>query len=130
MTVHPLVARYMQRQGIGSERLRSDGRLGLSLGERCRLQMLPLPGGRLLFEARIAPLPEDPQRREQHIDRLLRAGAARLATHAQCCAIDRDAQAFVLQQRIAEDLSPVAFEQAVETFLRAVLFWKQVEAEA
>lgn len=130
MTYHPLVARYMHRKGIPLDRLRSDGRLQLTMGERYRMQMQPLPGGRLLFEARIAPLATDAQRREQQVDRVLRAGAARLAGHAEHCAIDREAQSLVLQQRVDDDLSPVAFEEAVEQFLRALVFWKAVESQA
>ncbi len=130
MTYHPMVARYMHRKGIPLDQVRRDGRLQLTMGERCRMQMQPLPGGRLLFEARIAPLAVDAQRRELQVDRVLRAGAARLAGHAEHIAIDREAQSLVLQQLVGDELSPVAFEETVEQFLRAVVFWKAVESQA
>ena len=130
LSYHPLVARYMHRKGIPMEQVRADGRLMLSMGERCRMQMQPLPGGRLLFEARIAPLASDAQRRELQVERVLRAGAARLAGHAEHVAIDREAQSLVLQQLVGDELSPVAFEETVEQFLRAVVFWKAVESQA
>ncbi len=130
MTYHPMVARYMHRKGIPLDQVRRDGRLQLTMGERYRMQMQPLPGGRLLFEARIAPLAGDAQRRELQVDRVLRAGAARLAGHAEHIAIDREAQSLVLQQLVGDELSPVAFEETVEQFLRAVVFWKAVESQA
>ena len=54
---HPQVQAYLQRHQLKPERLRTDGRLTLSLGERARMQLQPLPGGALLFEGRVAPLP-------------------------------------------------------------------------
>jgi Tir chaperone protein (CesT) family len=130
MTPHPQIALYMQRKHIDASSLRSDGRLMLNMGARHRMQMQPLPSGGLLFEARIAPLPADATQREQRIERLLRAGAARLASHPQGCVIDAEAQAFVLQQPLHEELSPVAFEAEVEAFLRSLVFWKHVESQA
>jgi hypothetical protein len=74
--------------------------------------------------------PVDAQRRELQVERVLRAGAARLAGHAEHVAIDREAQSLVLQQLVGDELSPVAFEATVERFLRAVVFWKAVESQA
>lgn len=130
MTPHPALARYLERKGLALTQLRSDGRLSLQMGPRHRMHLQPLPGGGLLFEGRIAPLPADAQQRAQRVERLLRAGAARLTSHPQACVIDADAEAFVLQQRVADDLSPVAFDQMVEKFLRALVFWQHVEKQA
>ena len=128
-TTHPLVQAYMERKRIPGERLRADGRLTLAIGERHRMQMQPLPGGALLFEARLAPLPATPRPRAERIERLLRVAATRLPRHGQALAIDATAEAFVLQQRVADGLSPVAFERAVENFLRALVFWHHVESQ-
>lgn len=125
---HPQVQAYLQRHQLKPERLRADGRLTLSLGERARMQLQPLPGGALLFEGRVAPLPPAGRVRAERVDTLLRAGAARMAQHAQALAIDAVAEALVLQQRVDEDLSPVAFDQAVDDFMRALVFWKAVES--
>lgn len=127
MNPHPQLAAYLQRRRLPADRLRADGRLVLALGDRARMTAGALPGGGLLFEARIAPLPPAGAARSERIDTLLRAGAARLATHAQALVIDADAQAFQLQQQVSDELSPVAFEQAVDDFLRSVVFWRQVE---
>ena len=50
-------------------------------------------------------------------------GIATVAVHS-----DADAQALVLQQRVDDDLSPVAFDQTVDDFARALVFWKALEA--
>lgn len=124
---HPVLADYLQRHRLPTDRCRDDGRLCLSLGDKARMTLSPLPGGGLLFESRVAPLPPAGAARAERIDTLLRAGAARLAAHAQALVIDADAQAFVLQQRVDEGLAPVAFDAAVEAFLRATVFWRQAE---
>ena len=128
MTAHPQLAAYLQRKGLPADRVRADGRLSLALGDRARMQLQPLPGGGLLFEGRVAPLPPAGRQRGERIDLLLRAGAARLRSHPQALVIDADAEAFVLQQRVGEGLAPVAFDDAVDGFLKALVFWKQVEA--
>ncbi len=128
MNPHPLVSTYLQRKGLPPERLRADGGLSLSLGERARVTLQPLPGGGVLCEARIAPLPAPGRARAERVDALLRAAAARLRQHPQALVIDDTAEAFVLQQALDDGLSPVAFDDAVGAFFKAVLFWKQVEA--
>lgn len=125
---HPQLAGYLQRRRLPAERLRADGRLVLALGDRARMTASPLPGGALLFEARIAPLPPTGPARSGRIDTLLRAAAVRLKSHPQALVIDAEAQAFQLQQRVDGDLAPVAFDAAVDAFLRATVFWRQVEA--
>lgn len=127
-THHPQVQAYLLRHQVPPEHLRDDGRLTLHLGGRARVQLQPLPGGALLLEGRIAPLPPACRARHDKLDTVLRAGAARMATHAQAVAVDADAQALVLQQRVDDDLSPVAFDQAVDDFARALVFWKALEA--
>lgn len=127
-TLHPQVQAYALRHQVPTDRLRADGRLTLHLGERARVQLQPLPGGALLLEGRIAPLPPAGRARHDKLDTVLRAGAARLATHAQLVAVDADAQALVLQQRVDDDLSPVAFDETVDDFARALVFWKALEA--
>jgi hypothetical protein len=128
MTAHPQLTAYLQRNGLPVDRVRPDGRLSLALGDRARMLLQPLPGGGLLFEGRVAPLPPPGRQRGERIDTLLRAGAARLRGHAQALVIDAEAEAFVLQQRVGEGLAPVAFDAAVEGFLKALVFWKCVEA--
>jgi hypothetical protein len=127
---HPLVQGYLHRHQVPASQLRADGRLTLSLGERARMQLQPLPGGALLFEGRVAPLPPAGRARTERIDRMLRASAARMAQHPQALAIDAAAEAWVLQLRVDEDLSPVAFDEAVDDFFRALVFWKAMEAAA
>lgn len=128
MNPHPQLSAYLQRKGLPPERLRADGGLALTLGERARVTLQPLPGGAVLCEARVAPLPAPGRVRAERIDTLLRAAAARLRQHPQALVIDDAAEAFVLQQALDDGLSPVAFDDAVESFFKAVLFWKQVEA--
>ncbi|HSW08471.1 CesT family type III secretion system chaperone [Aquabacterium sp.] len=131
MTPHPQLLACLQRKGLKSDSVRPDGRLTLALGDRARMQLQPLPGGGLLFEARIAPLPPAGHQRSERgerIDTLLRAGAARLRGHPQALVIDAEAEAFMLQQRLCEGLSPVAFDEAVDDFLKSVVFWKHLEA--
>jgi hypothetical protein len=127
---HPSIDAYMQRRGIPRERLRADGRLTLSHGERYRMHMVPLPGGRLLFEARIAAVPAEAQARDRKIDGMLRIAAQRMATSPEACVLDRQAGAFLLQWTAANDLGPVAFDAAVELFFRSVVFWKHAEEQA
>lgn len=128
MTAHPQLTAYLQRKGLPVDRVRADGRLSLALGDRARMQLQALPGGGLLFEGRVAPLPPAGRLRGERIDALLRAGAARLRSHAQALVIDAEAEAFMLQQRVGEGLAPVAFDDAVDDFLKSLVFWKHVEA--
>lgn len=127
-STHPLVQTWLHRHPEAAAALRDDGRLTLSLADRARMHLQPLPGGSLLMEGRIAALPPAGRTRAERIDTLLRGGAARMATHAQAVAIDAEAETFVLQQTLDDGLSPVAFEQAVEDFMRALVFWKSLEA--
>ena len=127
MTPHPQLVAYLQRQGLPADRVGPDGRLTLTLADRARLAVQPLPGGGLLFEGRVAPLPAAGPRRTQRIDTLLRAGAQRLRNHPQALVIDAQADAVLLQQRVSEGLSPVDFDDQVERFLKAVVFFKHVE---
>lgn len=129
-TPHPQIAAYMQRCRIPAERLRADGRLTLSHGERHRMHMVPLPGGRLMFEARVAALPLEAEARRKKVDGILRIAGQRMASHREACVVDRSADAFHLQWVAGGDLGPVAFDAAVERFFRSVVFWKHAAEQA
>jgi Tir chaperone protein (CesT) family len=132
-TAHPQLIDYVHRKRLAADSIRRDGRLTLLLGDRARMHVQPLPGGGLLLEGRVAPVPPrgaagGRNERSERIETLLRAGAARLHRHAQALVIDAEADAFMLQQRVGEGLSPVAFDEVVDAFLKSIVFWKHVEA--
>ena len=123
----PVVRAFVQRHGIPSASIRSDGRVVLTIDQHYRVQLMPAPHHRVAIQHELLALPDQPTRGfDDVLLRLAQAAAGLVQHHASTLCIDRKRQALVLQQSVAAGADLAALESTLGEFTNTLAFWSHL----
>ena len=124
-----ILADYARRHDLPAADA-SATQLVLRLSSRMRVKLLQFGRGEVMLEARVARLPTSRGAREAFVERLLRAAAPRLRSHAQACTVEPDRGGVFLRQLVPGTAAAGELDGAVGAFAQACSFWKNVGSKA
>ncbi|MFD0669026.1 CesT family type III secretion system chaperone [Ramlibacter sp. MAHUQ-53] len=129
-TIHPLARAYADRNGLGPEAFRPDGRLVLEFDDRYRVQLRPASEGRIALVARLADLGQWPRgMADDLLLRLSAKGAGLLRAHAAGLVIEEAFDSLQLQRVLPNTLGVEGLEKELGAFLNLLTFWRDVCSE-
>lgn len=117
------LSRALERLGITGLRARADGRFSLSHDGGRRLDIHPLPDGRLVLEVHLLDLHESVAVRSAQLERALRFSTARMLERHDIVCLSPDTDSLLLQCEVPARAGAAATEHAIERFLNAVDAW-------
>ncbi len=118
------LTRLFDKLGLNAERcMRADGRCSLFY-DGGRLDIYPLPGGRLVLEASIAPLPTDIKAKRTVLEPALRFSAMNLKKRHDTLTTSTSQDELLLQHDLGVIGELFALEAGIAQFLNAVNHWR------
>lgn len=118
------LARLFDKLGLDVENcMRADGRCSLFY-DSGRLDIYPLPGGRLILEASIVPLPTDVKAKRAILEPALRFSAMNLKKRHDTLLTSASQDELLLQHDLGVMSELFALEAGIAQFLNAVNYWR------
>lgn len=117
------LSRALEKFGVVGLKPRADGRFSLSHDGGRRIDIHPLPDGRLVFEVHLVDLPEADAARVALLERALHFSTTRLPVCHDILCLSPDTDSLLLQSEVPARAGPVAVERALERFLNAADAW-------
>ena len=118
------------RLGIEGLKPRADGRFSLTHDGDRRLDIHPLPDGRLVLEVQLAFLPEPGVDRDALLERAMRFSTACMPQRHDVVCLSLDAGSLLLQCEVPAHAGVAAVGRALEQFLNAADAWTSVVSRA
>lgn len=125
--VHAAVRGFMDRQGLGPQELRADGRLSLAIDGRYRVHLHPAAGGRIVLSAQVLDLAGRYGTRDTDaaLEHLMHLAAGLMQQYASSLSLDAARQSLLLQQTLGPDTDVAGVENALAEFVNALAFWSR-----
>lgn len=120
------LSRALAKFGIEGLKPRADGRFSLIHDGDRRLDIHPLPDGRLVLEVQLVFLPESGVAREALLERALRFSTMCMPWRHDVLCMSPDADSLLLQCEVPARAGAAAVERALEQFLNATDAWWSV----
>ena len=118
------LARLFDKLGLDVDScMRADGRCSLFY-DSGRLDIYPLPGGRLVLEASVAPLPTDLKEKRAILEPALRFSAMNLKKRHDTLTSSASQDELLLQHDLGVVSELFALETGIAQFLNAVNYWR------
>ena len=117
------LSRALEKYGVVGLKPRADGRFSLRHDGDRRLDIHPLPDGRLVLEAHLVALPEAGAARMALLERALRFSTARMPARHDILCLSPDTDSLLLQSEVPARAGPAAVERALEQFLNTADAW-------
>lgn len=124
--LHAGLAGYIERHQLAAPTDRIDGAVVLSFDGRYRIYCRPAPHGDLVFESKLADLPEKPVDAEDMMRTTLMASAVRMMTHADVPVLSRNGLVILLHQRIPADANVDELEGSLQNFVKSLAEWRRI----
>jgi hypothetical protein len=117
---------YMNVHGIEPGALLQDGRLALTFDGRWRVQVRPMPDGRLLILALVHDLGTLPEiRADEMLARLGHYASGVIRDHRSTLAMEEGGRRLMLQEVVPADLTLPQLEESLGDFLNVLAFWSR-----
>lgn len=113
----------LEKLGVRAMRPRADGRYSLNFDRDRRLDVHPLPDGRLVLETAVVFLPAEGADRSALLERALRFSTSRMPRRHDVLCLSAGSDALLLQCEVPARAGVVATESALTQFLQAVDAW-------
>lgn len=117
------LCRALEKFGVVGLSPRADGRFSLKHDGDRRLDIHPLPDGRLVLESHLVFLPEPGAARVALLERALRFSTLRMPERHDIVCLSTDGGSLLLQCSVQARVGSAAIEHALEQFLNAVEAW-------
>jgi hypothetical protein len=120
---------YVAHRKLPEGVLRSNGQMVLRVDGRYRIVIKPGPGGSWVLRTRLGDLPQEPQRRDAMLMRVLDLACGMVRTSAAACAVDQQEESLWLQQSVRSDVSMFELDEALERFVNVLPVWTSAVRE-
>jgi hypothetical protein len=124
--LHVGLAGYVERHHLDTPPDRIDGAVVLSFDGKYRIYCRPAPHGDLVFESKLADVPEKPGDAEDLLRTTLMASAVRMMTHADVPVLSKNGLVILLHQRIPADATVDEVEESLQNFVTSLAEWRRI----
>ncbi len=124
--LHSGLAGYAERHQMETPPDRIDGAVVLTVDSRYRIYCRPAPHGDLVFESKLADVPDKPGDAEELIRTTLMASAVRMMSSADVPVLSKNGLVILLHQCIPADASVDEFEGSLQNFVKSLTEWRRI----
>lgn len=126
MRLEQLLAGLTKRMGRSAPPPKGeDGRHVLEFNGDLRVSCEEVPGRGILLTCPVTELPQDADRAEALLRRLLKLSLPRMTTQRAVLCLDEQSRSVLLHRGLAADVDDAAFQEALEVLLNNLEFWRK-----
>lgn len=125
-TVNEFIKRFLDQRSIDSPYFSDDGSVVFIFDKRYRVQLIPLSFNRIALRSFVCFLPERSSDKDAFLKKVMRVMQSNLFSLRVALVFDSDQQSIYAQSDVFHIESVAEFEEAIEIFLNALIFFKEI----